>query len=86
MRTQTQLNDETKQLISCCNANRWSPSQRATLTQVVGHEVGGEALGPMAHGCVIVRVPAEHQHGAAHDDGCVQVAEEATVLQDGPEK
>ena len=38
----------------------------------------------MAHAGVVVCVPAEHQHGAAGDNGRVQVPERSTVLQDGP--
>ena len=52
--------------------------------EVVGHEVGGEAPGTVAHAGVVVCVPAEHQHGAAGDNGRVQVPERSTVLQDGP--
>lgn len=54
------------------------------LTEVVNQEVGGEALGAVAHGGVVVRVPSKHQHGAAHDLGRVEVAEEAAVPQNGP--
>lgn len=54
------------------------------LTEVVNQEVGGETLGAVAHGGVVVRVSSEHQHGAAHDHGRVQVTEEAAVSEDGP--
>ena len=54
------------------------------LTKTVGQEVGGEALGAVAHGRVVVRVSSEHQHGPAHDLGRVEVTEEAAVSQDGP--
>lgn len=54
------------------------------LTQTVGQEVGGEALGAVAHGCVVVRVSSEHQHRPAHYHCCVEVTEEAAVSQNGP--
>lgn len=54
------------------------------LTQAVGEEVRGEALGSVAHGRVVVSVSAEHQHRAARYDCGVQVSEEATVSQDCP--
>lgn len=57
---------------------------RALLTEVVNQEVGGEALGAVAHGGVVVRVSSEHQHGPAHDHGRVEVAEEAAVSENGP--
>lgn len=49
------------------------------LTQTVGQEVGGEALGAVAHGCVVVCVSSKHQHGPAHYHRCVEVPEKATV-------
>lgn len=54
------------------------------LTQTVGQEVGGEALGAVAHGCVVVCVSAKHQHRPAHYHRCVEVTEEAAVSQNGP--
>lgn len=54
------------------------------LTEVVGHEVGGEALGPVAHAGVVVRVAPKHQHSPAGDDGRVHVPERSAVLQDAP--
>lgn len=54
------------------------------LTEVVNQEVGGETLGAVAHGGVVVRVSSKHQHGAAHDDGRVEVTEEAAVSENGP--
>lgn len=54
------------------------------LTKTVRQEVGGEALGAMAHGRVVVRVSSEHQHRPAHDHGRVEVTEEAAVSEDGP--
>lgn len=63
------------------------PSPRARLpflTEVVNQEVGGEALGAVAHGGVVVRVPSEHQHGPAQHHGRVEVTEEAAVSENGP--
>lgn len=54
------------------------------LTDIVGHEVRGEALGPVAHGGVIVSVPSKHQHGPTDDHSRVQVAEEPAVLENRP--
>lgn len=54
------------------------------LTQTVGQEVGGEALGAVAHGRVVVRVSTKHQHRPAHYHRRVEVTEEAAVSQNGP--
>lgn len=54
------------------------------LTQTVGQEVGGEAFGAVAHGCVVVCVSSKHQHRPAHYHRCVEVTEEAAVSQNGP--
>lgn len=54
------------------------------LTDIVGHEIRGEALGPVAHGGVIVSVPSEHQHGPTDDHSRVQVAEEPAVFENSP--
>lgn len=40
-----------------------------SLTDVVGHEVGGETLGAVAERRVVVRVAAEDEQGAAEQDG-----------------
>lgn len=66
---------------SCADTSVW-----VLLTQTVGQEVRGEALGAVAHRRVVVRVSSKHQHGAAHYDRRVKVAEEAAVSQNGPEQ
>lgn len=55
-----------------------------SLTDVVSHEVGGETLGAVAERCVIVRVAAEDEQGAAEQDGRVEVPRVAALLQDEP--
>lgn len=40
-----------------------------SLTDVIGHEVGGETLGAVAERRVVVRVAAEDEQGAAEQDG-----------------
>lgn len=54
------------------------------LTQTVGQEVRGEALGTMAHRRIVVCVSSKHEHRPAHYNRRVEVTEEAAVSQNGP--
>lgn len=53
-------------------------------TDVVGQEVGGEALGAVAERRVVVRVAAEDEQRPAEEGGRVQVARVAALPQDEP--
>lgn len=79
------LHNTTIRSFRCRKSDFPSPRVRLLfLTEVVNQEVGGEALGAVAHGGVVVRVSSEHQHGPAHDHGRVEVTEEAAVSENGP--
>lgn len=64
--------------------SKWCPGCYETPTDVVGEEVGGETLGAVAEGRVVVRVPAKDEQRAAEQRGRVQVPREAALPQDEP--
>lgn len=57
---------------------------KCVLTDVVGQEVRGEALGSIALGCVVVSVPTKDQHRASQQRHRVEVAGGATLCQHPP--
>lgn len=54
------------------------------LTDVVGEEVSREAFGPVAQGCVVVRVASKNEQSAAEEHSWVQVPWKAAFSQNEP--
>lgn len=55
-----------------------------SLTYIICHKIRRETLGTVAHGCVVVGVPSENQHGAMNDHSRMQVAGNFAILKDCP--